>query len=98
MTKPSQTQAQSEAQKEAIRVARVADAYKEVFGANPKKRTLAQSIVWEDLQKVGFVKSPVFMGDKSGALCPLRAAHADGRRWVWLYVEGNVGADVKIPQ
>lgn len=87
----------TEAQMEAMRQSRVADAYKEVFGATAAKRNRAQAIVWEDMQKVGMVKSPVFIADKAGQMCAMRAAHADGRRWVFLYIEANVTAEIKIP-
>jgi len=88
----------TDAQREAIRQSKVADAYKMLFGDNPKKRTESQQIVWDDMQKVGSVKSPVFVAGKDGAMCPLKAAHLDGRRWVWLYIEANVTAKITIPE
>jgi hypothetical protein len=85
------------AREEAMAKSRVAAAYKEVFGGLDKERNAAQQIVWDDLQKVGSVNAPVFTQDANGALCGLRAAHVDGRRWVWLYIQANVTTQVKVP-
>ena len=55
-------------------------AYRDLFGDNPANRSETQRIVWEDLQRAGYANQPVFVDDKNGAVCPMRAAFADGRR------------------
>lgn len=79
-------------QRERLEQAKVVDAYKRLFGPDAKTRSEVQRIVWEDLKKVGYARRPVFVADKSGALCPMRAAFADGRRSVMLYIAENVKA------
>lgn len=75
-------------------------AYRDLFGNDPEKRTPIQEIVWNDLQNVGYSKRPVFVPDREGRLCPMRAAFADGRRSVLLYIESNVSfvSEVQQPQ
>lgn len=65
-------------------------AYRDLFGDNQATRSEAQILVWEDLQKVGYARQTVFIPDRNGAVCPMRAAFADGRRSVLLYIESNV--------
>ena len=69
----------TDAQRWKLHQSKVIEAYKRVFGENPEKRTDAQRIVWEDLQM-----------DKAGNLCAMRAAIADGRRSLLLYIAENV--------
>ena len=64
-------------------------AYRDLFGADESSRSETQRIVWDDLKVAGYFKQPVFIRDHTGALCPLRAAYADGRRSIFLYIERN---------
>lgn len=75
---------------EQMRQSRVMQAYRDLFGADEKTRTEIQRIVWEDLKVCGYLHEPVFVPDKAGALCPMRAAFADGRRSIFLYIRSNV--------
>ncbi len=73
-----------------LRQSRVMHAYRDLFGGDEKTRSETQRIVWEDLRIAGYVDRPVFLADKNGALCPMRAAYADGRRSIALYIAANV--------
>ena len=75
------------------RLAKLAAAYKAMFGADPKARTEMQILVWEDLQIAGYMKALTFQPDRTGALCAMRAAIAEGRRSLVLYIESQVGYD-----
>lgn len=80
-------------QREMLRQQRVMNAYRELFGANPDARSPIQKLVMDDLAEQGYLSKPVFVPDrKTGVLCPLRAAYADGRRSIALYVASNIGA------
>lgn len=65
-------------------------AYRELFGESEATRSPTQNAVWNDLQIAGYKKKPIFVADKQGALCPMRAAFADGRRSIILYIESNI--------
>lgn len=54
-------------------------AYRAVFGVQGD-RSEAQKMVIEDMSRRGRLRSPIFVPDQKGELCPLRAAIADGRR------------------
>lgn len=75
--------------------------FKDVFGVPPapgegEKRTESQIAVWENLKKAGNFKSTVFLPDRNGDFCPLRAAFADGQRWMFLYILANLEYAPKI--
>lgn len=78
------------AQVDRLREERLEAAYRQVFGADEAARNADQILVWADLQIAGYKNKPVFVADKTGALCPMRAAIADGRRSLLLYIEANV--------
>lgn len=90
----------SPAQIERLKLERLEAAYKAVFGDSPATRTKDQLLVWEDLEIAGYMKSPIFAHDKTGALCAMRAAIADGRRSLMLYIMANVSPppDLSAPQ
>lgn len=80
------------------KIAKLAAQYRSLFGVPPgpgapDTRTEAQIAVWRDLEIAGYAKRPVFMADRAGALCGMRAAFADGRRSIFLYIESNVTFD-----
>jgi hypothetical protein len=66
------------------------EAFKMVFGGSEKTRTEFQRVVWRELAIMGYEERPVFVADKAGALCPLRAAMTDGRRSLWADIKANV--------
>jgi hypothetical protein len=88
----------TEEQRWKLHQSKVIAAYKHVFGTDDATRTDDQRTVWTDLQIVGYSKEPVFKPDKDGALCPLRAAFADGRRSVITYIETNATFSPKIEE
>jgi hypothetical protein len=74
---------------------RMAGMYKEMFGVLPAPgdkdmRTPLQVAIWEDLSNAACMNMAVFTPDKTGALDPFAGSHRDGRRWLFLYIRGNV--------
>lgn len=80
------------------RLVKLSAAYKAMFGADPKVRTEMQLLVWEDLQIAGYMKALTFQPDRVGALCPMRAAIAEGRRSLVLYIESQLTYDPSLPK
>lgn len=76
--------------REEMRLSRLLQAYREVFGTAESNRGPSQRLVWEDMEKAGYLRKPTFVRDPDGSLCPLRAAIAEGHRDFFLYVERNV--------
>jgi len=84
-----------QALKEQMAREKLAAQYRSVFGfppapGQPDTRSPAQIAVWQDLEIAGYFRKPIFVPDRVGALCPLRAAYAEGRRSIFLYAEANV--------
>lgn len=73
------------------------EAFKMVFGGSEKTRTEFQRIVWRELGIMGYEDRPVFVSDKAGALCALRAAMTDGRRSLWSDIKANVNFSAARP-
>lgn len=81
----------NESQKEALRLSKVTDAFRKVFGFDDASRTDAQRTVWNELRLMSYRDKPSFVADKkTGAVCPLRAALTDGRRALFCDIEANV--------
>src|SRR6187399_950278 len=81
--------------REELRREMVEGCYRDLFGippepGKPDQRTKTQQVVWNDLQAAGYMFQPVFKADKEGKLCNARAAIADGRRSLFLYIRANV--------
>lgn len=81
--------------REELRILQLESAYREVFGNQPEpgapeRRTLAQRLVWADLEVAGYFRRPAFVPDKDGAICMTRGAIAEGRRSLFLYIQSNV--------
>lgn len=70
--------------------ATVVEAFRMVFGVGDTHRTDYQRIVWEQLRRMSYMDQPVFVLNKAGELCPLRAAMTDGRRSLFCDIERNV--------
>lgn len=85
-------------QQELLRKSKVADAYRKLFGSDPTTRSEIQILVWEDLQRAGYKREPVFVPDRQGQVCGMRAAFADGRRSIVLYIEANVAFAPELEQ
>lgn len=75
---------------EQIRQERIMKAYRDLFGTDPNTRSVIQQTVWEDLKLAGYADQTEWIPDKTGALCPIRAALAGGRRSLFLYIQSNV--------
>lgn len=80
----------TDAQREALRLSKVTDAFRKVFGTDDVTRTDAQKIVWGQLRLMSYRDKPSFVADKNGAMCPIRAALTDGRRALFCDLEANV--------
>lgn len=81
----------TDAQKEALRLSKVTDSFRKVFGFDDATRTDAQRVVWNELRLMSYRDKPSFVADKkTGAVCPLRAALTDGRRALFCDIEANV--------
>lgn len=89
---------------EQMQIEKLAAQYRAVFGkppeaGQPETRSESQIAVWDDLQKAGYAQKPVFVPDRrTGELCPMRAAFADGRRSLYLYIESEVNYSPQIEQ
>jgi len=59
---------------------RVAQAYARLFGRTDSARSEDQRIVWEDMERRGFIRRPTLTYDGKGQLCPLRMAQGEGQR------------------
>lgn len=75
--------------------------YRDLFGTPPapgapETRSEAQILVWQDLEIAGYAKRPVFVPDRQGNLCSMRASIADGRRSLFLYIESNVNFTAQL--
>ena len=81
-----------------IKRERLMRAYRDLFGATSGARSDTQRLVWEDLQKVGYARASLFQPDRNGAVCPLRAALAEGRRTAILYIEDAVSFVPEAPK
>jgi hypothetical protein len=86
MTQKSKEQLEAEQRAKVI-----VSAYRHVFGVDGH-RSEAQQVVWDDMKKRARLEAPVFITDVQGALCPLRAAFADGQRSNFLQTQAIVNA------
>lgn len=86
MEQKSQQQLEAEQKAKAV-----ISAYRHVLGIEGH-RSEAQQIVWDDMRKRARLDAPVFIADVQGALCPLRAAYADGQRSNFLQTQAIVYA------
>lgn len=82
---------------------KLAAQYRALFGVppgpgEPDARSEAQIAVWNDLKIAGYADKPVFIPDRTGVLCAMRAAYADGRRSLLLYILANVNFSPKLEQ
>jgi hypothetical protein len=66
--------------------AQLALAYAHVFGLDGK-RMIHQQLVWDDLQKRGYMRSSTIIASSQGACDPFRFAVAEGRRQMVLELE-----------
>jgi hypothetical protein len=82
----SEVQIPVETQGADSKTARLALAYQEVFGQSGN-RTSSQRLVLESVRDRACQDLPIFDADKNGAFDPLRAAHRDGARTVYLFIE-----------
>ncbi len=80
----------TDAQREALRLSKTTAAFRQVFGTDDAKRTDAQRTVWNELRLMSYEDKPSFVPDKSGAMCPIRAALTDGRRALFCDIKANV--------
>jgi len=65
---------------------RLAAAYQDVFG-QASRRTSSQKLVMDSMRDRACQDLPIFDADKIGNFDPLRAAHKDGARTIYLYIE-----------
>lgn len=89
--------------KQLMATEKVARQFRDVFGMPPgpgegEKRSESQIAVWEAIMKAGNMHQTVFMPDRAGQMCSMRAAFADGQRWMALYIKANVEYTPKIVQ
>lgn len=76
---------------------KVLRSYRAVFGQEGE-RTADQERVIADMKHRGYVERPVFVPNNEGALCPMRAANADGRRGFVLETLQMAGKQAKKQQ
>ena len=86
----------TEEQRLLLQQSKVIAAYRRVFGTDDATRTADQLTVWHDLEILGYAKKGIFKADKNGAVCPFRAAIADGHRDFFLYIEANATASPEV--
>jgi hypothetical protein len=73
---------------------RLDQAFYAIFG-HPSRRTTDQKLVLECLSDYASDQSPIFVADKEGRFDPLRAAHVDGGRAIFLLINRKVKRAVK---
>lgn len=64
--------------------ARIAQAYARVLGTDDRNRNSDQRVVFEDMERRGYIRRPTLVADTQGHLCPLRLAQAEGMRMFHL--------------
>ncbi len=57
---------------------RVAQAYARVLGVDDNNRNEDQRVLWQDMERRGYIRRPMLSPDRDGQLCPLRLAAAGG--------------------
>ena len=72
--------------KDLMAIEKVARQFRDVFGMPPghgegEKRSESQIAVWEALMKAGNMHQTVFLPDRAGQLCAMRAAFGKRRCW-----------------
>lgn len=70
--------------------------YRDVFGADEKTRTPSQDAVWKHLTSSSYKNKPIFVADRNGQMCPIRAAITEGRRSLFLEMELYVNFQQQI--
>lgn len=94
----------TQAQKDIIAQEKLMAAYRDMFGGDPASRTPNQQLVMADLEVAGYFKRPThvpipaFVGDRIGAVCPVRSSIAEGRRSLFLYILSNIEFSQKLQQ
>jgi len=66
---------------------RVAQAYARLFGTDDNHRNEDQRVVWQDMERRGYIRRPALNPNADGSLCPIKQAQAEGQRIFMLDVQ-----------